>query len=113
MKTQDPREQEIMEALKREFRARAEGEGDLPGRAWEQAVMRRVRAMDSTTEAGEEEDWWSLFELSVRRLAPAASILVVILSVLLFRLDLSSEYMLATAFMEEPFGDILIQSIGI
>ncbi len=110
MKSLDPREREIMEALKREYRERADEGEELPGRAWEQAVMRRVRNMDS---AGKEGDWWSLFELSVWRLAPAASILVVILSVLLFRLDLTGEYMVATAFMEDPFGDILIQSIGI
>lgn len=110
MKSFDSREQEIMEVLKKGYFHKEKAGSAAPGRDWERAVMGKVGAMAPSSSAN---DWLSLFEIAVWRLAPAACLLVVLLSVVLIRLDFSSEYMVASAFMDDPFGEIFFQSFGI
>jgi hypothetical protein len=109
MKSQDKRYLRLEKALGRAYREREEKGGAVPGKGWEIAVMGRIRGL--SLENG-RPDWRGLFELFVWRLAPVCCALIVLLSVVLFRLDLSSELALAGGLVEEPLGEVFLLALG-
>ncbi len=109
MKGSDERYLRLAKALKTVYARREKG-GPPQGRSWELSVMRRVRIV---AEGELRPDFSALFERLVWRLAPVTGALIILLSVLLFRADLSSEYALAGNLLVEPLGDMFIQTFGI
>lgn len=109
MKGRDERCLRLTKALKTAYAMRDKGAFPKE-RSWELSVMRRVRRI---AEGELRPDFSALFELFVWRLAPVTGVMIILLSVLLFRADLSSEYALAGNLLVEPLGEMFLHTFGI
>ncbi len=89
------------------------GDADLSevaGDMWQIKVMSHIRQIGPLNS---ESSYLELFDRFVWRFAPVACILIIVLAACLYNIDASTEYKIATAYVDDPVGYAFVQAFGI
>ena len=97
----------VKQTLKAAYNAK-ENNGPEVSEQFEAQVMRRVRALGPIYFS---PDYFSLFEQYFWRLVPVTAALIIVLVAWTIQFDFTSEFDLATIFMNNPISFDLIQQL--
>jgi hypothetical protein len=107
MKSSKMDDLKVKQALKAAYDAK-ENNGPEVGKQFEAQVMRRVRALGQIYSS---PDYFSLCEQYFWRLVPVTAALIIVLVAWTIQFDFTSEFDLATIFINNPISFDLVQQL--
>jgi hypothetical protein len=110
MKTAIKDFEKLQQALKTAHIDTEKTASDLAGDAWRAQVMQSIRSVEPHDS---QTDFFRLFETVVWRLAPAATLFLIVLSALVAGLDFIPEYEIVSIFIPETENLTIAQTFGL
>lgn len=110
METHRQKKENLDQVLKAVYMEKESAGACTLDQQWRDQLMRRIRRLDAVKAAN---GFFELFEAYLWRMAPAASVLILLFSFWIFQHGLSPDVEVAAVALSDPIGYGLLQPFGL